>query len=125
MTVARVLCIEDNHANSLLIRRVLVVEDVEVILADNADDGISLAQQERPNLILMDVNMPGKDGYAATRDIRQLPELDRIPIIALTANAMQGDKERSLDAGCDGYISKPIDVDKFPTQVMNFIKKGR
>jgi two-component system cell cycle response regulator DivK len=80
---------------------------------------------ERPDLILMDINMPGKDGYSATADIRNMPELDHIPIIALTANVMKGDKERSLDAGCDGYIPKPIDIDRFPSEVMHFIRKGR
>jgi two-component system cell cycle response regulator DivK len=125
MATARVLYIEDKSDNRLLVRRILGAEDVEVIEAENAEQGITLAQLERPDLILMDINMPGKDGYTATNDIRQMPELDHIPIIALTANVMKGDKERTLDAGCDGYIPKPIDVDRFPSEVMNFIRKGR
>ncbi len=121
----KVLYIEDKTDNRLLVRRVLMAEDIDVVEAENAEQGISLAQQEMPDLILMDINMPGKDGYSATFDIRQMPMLDHIPVVALTANVMKGDKERSLDAGCDGYIPKPIDVDRFPFEVMNFIRKGR
>ncbi len=121
----KVLYIEDKNDNRMLVRRVLMAEDIDVIEAESADIGITLAQREMPDLILMDINMPGKDGYTATNDIRQLPELDHIPIVALTANVMKGDKERSLDAGCDGYIPKPIDVDRFPIDVMNYIRKGR
>jgi two-component system cell cycle response regulator DivK len=73
----------------------------------------------------MDINMPGKDGYLATHDIRQIAELNHVPVVALTANAMKGDRERSLDAGCDGYISKPIDVDRFPNEVAAWIRRGR
>ena len=125
MPVARILYIEDKADNRMLVRRVLMAEEIDVIEAESADEGISLAQKERPDLILMDINMPGKDGLTATNDIRQFPELDHIPIVALTANVMKGDKERSLDAGCDGYIPKPIDVDRFPNEVMNYIKRGR
>src|SRR5438552_16169053 len=125
MAQARVLYIEDKPDNRLLVRRVLMAEDIVVLEAPDAEQGIALARMERPDLILMDINMPGKDGFMATNDIRQMPELNHIPIIALTANVMKGDKERSLDAGCDGYIPKPIDVDRFPIEVMNFIRKGR
>jgi two-component system, cell cycle response regulator DivK len=125
MAVARVLYIEDKPDNRLLVQRILMAEDFDVLAAADADQGIQLAKDERPDLILMDINMPGKDGYSATNDIRQMPELNHIPIIALTANVMKGDKERSLDAGCDGYIPKPIDVDRFPSEVMSYIRKGR
>jgi two-component system, cell cycle response regulator DivK len=125
MAVGRVLYIEDKPDNRLLVQRILIAEDFDVIEAADADQGIRLAQQERPDLILMDINMPGKDGYSATNDIRQMPELSHIPIIALTANVMKGDKERTLDAGCDGYIPKPIDVDRFPSEIMMYMKKGR
>ncbi len=125
MPAARILYIEDKVDNRMLVKRVLMFEDIEVIEAADADVGIELAVRERPDLILMDINMPGKDGYTATNDIRKFPELDSVPIIALTANVMKGDKEKSINAGCDGYIPKPIDVDRFPFEVMNFIKKGR
>ena len=125
MPAARILYIEDKVDNRMLVKRVLMFEDIEVVEAADADTGIELAVKEHPDLILMDINMPGKDGYTATNDIRKFPELDSVPIIALTANVMKGDKEKSINAGCDGYIPKPIDVDRFPFEVMNFIKKGR
>lgn len=125
MTMPKVLYIEDRPDNRLLVRRVLLVEGMDVLEAANAEQGIALARSERPDLILMDINMPGKDGYTATNDLRQIPELDHIPIVALTANVMKGDKERSLDAGCDGYIPKPIDIDRFPIDIMNWIQRGR
>ncbi len=125
MAVARVLYIEDKPDNRLLVQRVLMAEDVDVLAVPDADEGIVLAQREKPDLILMDISMPGRDGYSATHDLRQMPELSHIPIIALTANVMKGDKEKSLDAGCDGYIPKPIDVDRFPIEIMNYIRKGR
>ena len=125
MAVARILYIEDKPDNRLLVQRILMAEDFDVLSASDADQGIRLARDEKPDLILMDINMPGKDGYTATVDIRQMPELDHIPIVALTANVMKGDKERSLDAGCDGYIPKPIDVDRFPSEIMMYIRKGR
>jgi two-component system cell cycle response regulator DivK len=121
----RVLYIEDRPDNRGLVRRVLMAEGIEVLEAATADDGISLAVQHLPDLILMDINMPGKDGLTATQELRANPALEHIPIIALTANVMKGDRERTLEAGCDGYIPKPIDVDKFPAEVMNFIAKGR
>jgi two-component system cell cycle response regulator DivK len=121
----RVLYIEDRPDNRGLVRRVLMAEGIEVLEAANADDGISLAVQHLPDLILMDINMPGKDGLTATQELRANPALAHIPIIALTANVMKGDRERTLEAGCDGYIPKPIDVDRFPAEVMNFIAKGR
>lgn len=124
MAELRILYIEDKADNRLLVQRVLLAEGIGVIEAENAEQGIILAKMERPDLILMDINMPGKDGYSATADIRNMPELDHIPIIALTANVMKGDKER-FDAGCDGYIPKPIDIDRFPSEVMHYIRKGR
>lgn len=121
----RVLYIEDKVDNRQLVKRVLMAEDIDVIEASSADEGINLALSERPDLILMDINMPGKDGFTATGDIRQLSQLDHVPIIALTANVMKGDKERTINAGCDGYIPKPIDVDRFPVEIMNYIRRGR
>jgi two-component system cell cycle response regulator DivK len=119
-----VLYIEDNADNRMLVRRVLLASDYEfeVLEADNAFKGIEIAQQNRPDLILMDLSMPDMDGLTATKRIRDIPALDNVPIVALTANAMHGDREKTLNAGCDGYISKPIDVDRFPNEVLSFIK---
>lgn len=122
---ARILYIEDRNDNRLLVKRVLMAEGMEVIEAGDASEGISLAVEHKPDLILMDISMPGMDGYAATNEIRRLHELDTVPIVALTANVMKGDREKSLEAGCDGYIPKPIDIDRFPGEIMNYIQKGR
>jgi CheY-like chemotaxis protein len=111
----------------MLVRRVLMASDYEfeVEEADNARTGIEMARQNPPDLILMDLSMPEMDGLTATRTIRSTSELSDILIVALTANAMQGDMERSLEAGCDGYIRKPIDVDKLPDEVFSYIRRRR
>lgn len=121
----RVLYIEDNADNRMLVRRILMASDFEVEEADNALDGIKMAQSAPPDLILMDISMPGMDGLSATERLRAMPELDMVPIIALTANVREGDREMTIEAGCDGYIGKPIDVDEFPEQVMNYLRTGR
>jgi CheY-like chemotaxis protein len=121
----RILYIEDNADNRLLVRRILMAENLEVEEADNAVDGIQQAQANPPDLILMDISMPGIDGLNATQRLRNMPELNSVPIIALTANVRDGDKEMTLKAGCDGYIGKPIDVDNFPKQVMDYLRMGR
>ncbi|MFZ4826400.1 MAG: response regulator [Phototrophicaceae bacterium] len=121
----RVLYIEDNFDNRLLVRRILMSVDIDVTEVDNAVDGIVMAQNSPPDLILMDISMPGLDGLTATSKLRQISALDRVPIVALTANVREGDREMTLAAGCDGYIGKPIDVDRFPDQVIQYIRRGR
>lgn len=120
----RVLYIEDNRDNRTLVRRILMASDAEfeVQEAESAPKGIEIALRQAPDLILMDLSMPEMDGLTATRFIRTIPELCDIPIVALTANAMDSDRDRSLEAGCDGYIKKPIDVDKFPEDLLTFIR---
>lgn len=118
----RILYIDDDLSNRLLVRRVLGASGMEVEDADNARAGIQKAVTNPPDLILMDISMPDMDGLAATAAIRSMPIICEIPIIALTANVMQGDRERTLSAGCDGYIGKPIDVDTFADQVSQYLK---
>lgn len=120
----RVLYIEDNPDNRMLVRRILMASDYDFVVqeAESARKGIEMAQAHPPDIILMDLSMPEMDGLTATQHIRTLPELNRIPIVALTANAMDKDRDRSLNAGCDGYIRKPIDVDKLPDEVMYYIR---
>lgn len=125
MSNIRVLYIEDNPDNRLLVQRVLMAEGYQVIVTSNATDGLKLAESERPNLILVDINMPEVDGYTVTGQLRKMPHLARVPIIALTANVMKGDREKTLAAGCDGYIQKPIDIDQFPKQLTRFIEEAR
>ena len=120
----RVLYIEDNRDNRMLVRRILMASDYDfqVAEADNARTGIEMAQQDPPDLILMDVSMPEMDGLTATRTLRLISGLRDVPIVALTANAMEGDKEKTLEAGCNGYIRKPIDVDKLPEEIIRYIR---
>ncbi len=119
----KILYIEDSSSNRLLVRRVLEVEDYEVLEAEDGTIGIQIARQEHPGLILMDMNLPDVDGYEMTRRICATPELADIPIVAMTANVMAGDREKALEAGCVGYIPKPIDVDELPGQIARFLSK--
>jgi len=122
LAMTRILYIEDDNNNRMLVRRILMSEGIMVEEAGNAVTGIQMAMDNPPDLILMDMSMPGMDGLTATTKIRNTPEIADIPIVALTANVMEGDKERSLNAGCDGYIGKPIDVDTFVEQVIQFLR---
>lgn len=117
----KVLYIEDDLVNMALVRKLLKVEGVQFLEASNGWAGIAVAQTHLPDLILMDMNMPDMDGYEATRRIKSLPELQHIPVVAVTANAMERDKQRSLDAGCQGHITKPIDIETFAQQVIAHI----
>lgn len=121
---ATILYVEDNVPNRVLIRRVLEAESFTVLEAGTASDGLELARKHVPNLVLVDVNLPEIDGLTLTHHIRQDPALNDVSIVALTANVMEGDRERTLSAGCDGYIRKPINVDKFPRQVRRFLDDG-
>lgn len=116
-----ILYIEDNPENRLLVRRILQADGFTVLEAQNATQALRVLEEEIPDLILMDINMPDMDGFTLTTQLKNTPRLNRVPIIALTANVMKGDRERSLEAGCDGYIQKPIDVDNLPEQVNHFL----
>jgi two-component system cell cycle response regulator DivK len=116
-----ILHIEDNSDNRLLIRRILQFEGYHVLEAENAKSAMSLLAVYRPDLILMDINMPDEDGYTLTQKLKAIPTLTHVPILAITANALKGDKEKSLQAGCDGYIEKPIDIDSLLEQLAHFL----
>jgi two-component system cell cycle response regulator DivK len=116
-----ILHVEDNADNRLLIKRLLVSEGYQVIEAGNARQALDLLKATQPDLILMDINMPDIDGYTLTNQIKENPILTNVPIVAITANVMRGDRERTLQAGCDGYIEKPINVDTFLDQVARFL----
>ncbi len=120
-TSPRILYIDDDEANRTLVNRLLSSYDFEVIEAANGLEGIKLAKENPPHLILMDINMPGLDGHETTTRMRSLSILERVPIVAVTAHTAQGERELALAAGCDGYIPKPIDVDEFPLQVINYL----
>jgi CheY-like chemotaxis protein len=122
MTGGRILYIEDNFENRILIKRVLESEGYTVIEAETGKAGLSTAEKLNPDLILMDINLPDIDGYDCTALLRKLEKLGKVPIVALTANVMEGDRQRALDAGLDGYIPKPIDIDSLPGQIAAFLK---
>ena len=116
-----VLVIEDNEMNMKLARSLLQIGEYSVLEAVDAEAGIQLAREHHPDLILMDIQLPGMDGLAATREIKNDPAVKDISIVALTSYAMQGDEEKARDAGCAGYISKPIDTRSFLETVGKFI----
>lgn len=119
-----ILHVEDNFDNRVLVRRLLMSEGYQVLEAENAHKAISVLQTAHPDLILMDINMPDVDGYTLTSQIKALDHMQRVPIIAITANVMRGDKERTLQAGCDGYIEKPINIDLFFDIIAQFINQS-
>ncbi len=116
-----ILYVEDNAENRTLIRRVLEADGYRVVEASNAEKALAQIEKEHPNLILMDINMPDMDGYTLTAKIKSIPTYKDIPIIAVTANVMRGDREKSLKAGCDGYIQKPIDIDILTRQLERYL----
>jgi two-component system, cell cycle response regulator DivK len=118
-----ILYVEDNGDNRTLVRRVLTAEGYSIIEAANATQALEILKSTIPNLILMDINMPDIDGYTLTAQIKETSGLELIPIVALTANVMRGDRERSLKAGCDGYIQKPIDIDTLSEQIERFLRR--
>jgi signal transduction histidine kinase len=121
----KILYVEDNPMNRQLVHRVLSGAGYTVLEAEDGLSGIQIAARERPDLILMDIMLPGMDGYQVTTRLKSMPTLANTPIVALTAKAMGGDRERALIAGCDGYIPKPIDIDDLREQVAEFLKGKR
>ena len=119
-----ILYVEDNVDNRTLVRRILHSEDYNLIEAVNAADCLRVLEHTKPDLILMDINMPDMDGYTLTAKIKTTPGFERIPILALTANVMRGDKEKTLEAGCDGYIQKPLDIDQLVHEIERFLARS-
>jgi CheY-like chemotaxis protein len=117
----RILVVDDNDAGQLLACSVLQLEGFQVDSAGSADQVLERLSAHRPDLILMDVQLPGQDGLALTRQLKADPATAAIPIVALTAHAMPGDREEALAAGCIGYISKPIDTRTLGDQIREFL----
>ena len=118
-----ILYVEDNSDNRKLVRRVLEVEGYSVIEAKDGAQALERLGTEMIDLALMDINMPDMDGYTLTAKIKAMPEYSKLPIVAVTANVMRGDRERSFQAGCDGYIQKPIDIDTLSQQIEKFLTR--
>jgi two-component system, cell cycle response regulator DivK len=119
-----ILVVEDNERNLKLVRDVLEYVGYDVRVARTAEDGIALAVKEPPDLVLMDLQLPGIDGMEALRRLRENVRTADIPVVAVTAHAMKQDRERALEAGFNGYIEKPISIRAFPDQVRSFLSGG-
>ena len=106
----KILLIEDNEMNRDMLSRRLTRKGFEITIAEDGEKGVQMAETESPNLIIMDISLPVMDGYEATRQIKANPTTRSIPVVALTAHAMSGDREKCLEAGCDEYETKPVDL---------------
>jgi two-component system, cell cycle response regulator DivK len=121
----KILVIEDNEQNLYLIRYILEDSDYEVFAAWDGKQGIELAASLMPDLILLDIQLPGMNGYDVARKLREDSNLADTPIVAVTSYAMPGDREKAMEAGCNGYIEKPIDPDTFDQQVEKYLSLKR
>ena len=119
----KILIVEDNLTNLKLFSRILKKSSYEVFEAGAADAGIAIAREVMPDLILMDIQLPGMDGLTAANILKKDPKTKKIPVVALTAHVMKGDDEKILAGGCDGYISKPIRYKEFLSTVKEFLKE--
>ena len=120
----RVLVVEDNPVNLELVTELLEQEGCQVLSAQSAEDGLRIAAAERPDLVLMDLQLPGLSGYEATRQLKADPNTAAIPVMALTSFAMRGDDRKAREAGCDGYLTKPLDTDAFRKTLRRFLTRG-
>ena len=118
----KILVIEDNENNLYLVKFMLENAGYQVVEAIDGFEGVKLSVSEKPNLILMDIQLPGLDGYEATKQIKANGKTSNIPIIAVTSYAMVGDREKTLKAGCDGYIEKPIDPETFISEIEQYLQ---
>ncbi|MGL1891387.1 MAG: response regulator [Spirochaetaceae bacterium] len=117
-----ILVVEDDKKNLRLIRDLLVFSGYKVLEARDGRQGVDITKSNKPHLVLMDIQMPVMDGIEATSLLKKDPDICDIPVIALTSYAMRGDKQRFLDAGCDGYITKPIDISNFLVEIEKYLK---
>ncbi len=117
----KILVVEDNEMNMQLFEYLLEESGFEIVKATTGEEALKLATESKPDLILMDIHLPGMDGLSVVRELKGKGDMDDVPILALTAHAMRGDKDRFLQAGCDGYISKPIDVKTFIPSIQQFL----
>ncbi len=122
---SRILYIEDNPQNMRLVRKMLHIGGYEMIEATDGLSGVAIAAREMPDLILMDINLPDIDGLEATARLKASPSMAHIPVIALTANAMHGDRERFIAAGCDGYLAKPVTKNELLNTVAVFLSQSQ
>jgi two-component system cell cycle response regulator DivK len=118
----KILLVEDNDVNMRLVRLTLKNQDYQFIEASNGEEAIAQAVKEKPDLIVLDIQIPRMDGYEVARALKHDEAVRHIPIIALTAHAMKGDEEKALNAGCDAYVSKPLDTSQFRHLVKTYLE---
>jgi CheY-like chemotaxis protein len=121
--MAKILLVEDNEMNRDMLSRRLLKKGYDLVMAVDGEQAIEMARSEAPDLILMDISLPGLDGWEATRRLKAMPETLAIPIIALTAHAMAGDREKCLEAGCDDYDTKPVEFPRLLGKIEGFLAK--
>lgn len=117
----KILVVEDNETNMYLITFILRNKEYEAIEAKSGEESIEVSKEEKPDLIIMDIQLPGIDGLEATRRIRESEDVGKTPIVALTSYAMVGDREKALNAGCTGYIEKPINPETFISEIERYL----
>ena len=122
MSAKTILVVEDNALNMKLVKSLLKVGKHDMLEAPDADTGITLARDKKPDLILMDIQLPGMDGLTATQIIKEDPSVKDIPIVAFTSFAMEGDEEKAMEVGCAGYITKPLDTQNFLKTVESYLR---
>ena len=120
----KVLVVEDNEMNRDMLSRRLQRRGYEVVVSVDGEDGVNKARSESPDIILMDMDLPVLDGWAATKMLKAAPETQTIPVIALTAHAMAGDREKALEAGCDDYDTKPVEFARLVEKIEKLLGKG-
>ena len=121
MAKAKILLVEDNEMNRDMLSRRLTRKDFDVVIAVDGEEGVKMAHDEAPDLILMDMSLPIKDGWTATQELKADESTSSIPVIALTAHAMSGDREQALAAGCDDYDTKPIELPRLLQKISNLL----
>ncbi|MGV7225108.1 MAG: response regulator [Nitrospinales bacterium] len=122
MKTKTILVVEDNELNMKLVKGLISIGKYRMLQAPDAESGIQLIREQRPDLVLMDIQLPGMDGLSATKILKEDPNLKDMPIVALTSYAMEGDKEKAMEAGCAGYIAKPIDTRNFLETLSQYLK---
>lgn len=120
--MAKIVLVEDNEDNRDMLSRRLIRKGYEVLIAVNGEEAVELVKKEQPALVLMDISLPVMDGFEATRRLKSLDDTKSIPIVALTAHAMSGDREKAIDAGCDDYDVKPVELTRLLSKIENLLK---
>ena len=123
--MAKILVVEDNEMNRDMLTRRLQRRGYEVVIALDGAQGLAMAQSESPALILMDISLPVLDGWEATRRLKMAPETKSIPVIALTAHAMSGDRERCIEAGCDDFDTKPVEIARLVGKIETLLNQSK